>query len=425
MADQPQVQSQDQQYAAPPVTSYSQLTTARVPLSEAQAAFESKDANGRTPIVVLSERKGRINTSYLIMAAIVLVLGWLLGIWQNNTWVIGLATIVALAIVGIAIYRSFYVTIPEGTNALLAQRGKYLRTSGPGLYVLSPFVSVTHLVTKREIPFEVPVAEAPTRDNVRASADVMVTFTIADPFRFVYGVSAEDFDRVFQAACQSELRTMIRNMSLSQVNDLTGADTSQVLASLNAKVEPYGVAVQKVNITYARPPVEFLASQEGRELAALRQVEQAEIQALAQRRQADQEVLAQQAMIAQVEREREALKVSVQAAEIRKHIVELEAEAERLRLAKLEERLRDFPEAVRWDVESAQLDIARGLASNTRAIVQVGTASEISRVLAMGDSFKEATTQQAAGTNNTGEVGSDLTKGPDLAKEGQRRSTTS
>ena len=90
-------------------------------------------------------------------------------------------------------------------------------------------------------------------------------------------------------------------------------------------------------------------------------------------------------VIAEVGRDREALQSRVQEAETLKRLVELEAEAEELRLARLEERLKNYPKAAQWEVETLQLEIGRALAGNTRAVLQVGSASDITRAFVMRD----------------------------------------
>ena len=58
-----------------------------------------------------------------------------------------------------------------------------------------------------------------------------------------------------------------------------------------------------------------------------------------------------------------------QEAAARRTAVEHEAQAEALRLAKLEERIAASPNAARYDLELARLRVAGQLAGNTRAIV--------------------------------------------------------
>ena len=384
MADEPAAQA-----PIPPVQDETQLTQARVPLDQAADAFARRDASGRIPIVVLPERASRVSPQLLLAAAVALGAGLSLGLWTDRFWLIlaGIAGAVLLVVLGVQ--RSFRVQVPEGTSALLAARGRHERTIGPGLHVVPPYVAVTHLVTRREIPFEVPVTEAPTQDNVRAVVDSLVTFCIIDPYRFVYNVSADDFDQVFQAVCQEALRAMVRRTPSDRVADLAGEDKTELRAAIGVGVAAYGVEVRTATITYAQPPAEFIRTQEARQLAVLQRAEQGERQALAQRRQADDEALARQRILAQVAREQEELLAQAQRADARQRAVEAEAAVEELRLAKLEDRLRRFPNACRWEWEGERLGVARSLAGNTRAVLQVGNADDIANALVVRDVLQD------------------------------------
>jgi len=329
---------------------------------------------------------------------LILAGGILWSVLAGNFLLISAAIPLSLVFFVLAIFRSFLVRIPEGAYGLLQQRGKYLRTIESGTQILPPWIVVSHLVTRRIIPFDVPVQEAPTQDNVRSTVQALVTFTISDAYRFVYSISASDFDQVFQAACQNTLRAMVRQISSDEVNNLTRRDTSELRDALSNASEPYGVKMVKVNIIYAHPPVDFVRSQEARQLAMLQQAEQAEQQALLQRKQTDGETLARQAVIARVGRERDELQVQVQKAEIRRRVVELEAQAEELRISKLQERLNSYPRAAEWEWQGEQLEVARGLASNTHAVVQLGSsgANDIARAFLLRDVMQEQDTQANA-----------------------------
>jgi regulator of protease activity HflC (stomatin/prohibitin superfamily) len=376
---------------------YIQLTSARVPLEQAGDALVSQDANGRTPIVVLTQRQNRINNVLLLIGIVILIGGIVWAVFSGNPLLGGAAVPLFLIFVVLAIFRSFLVRIPEGAYGLLQQRGKYLRTIESGTQILPPWIVVSHVVTRRIIPFEVPVNEAPTQDNVRSTVQALVTFSISDPYRFVYHISATDFDQVFQAACQNTFRAMVRQISSDEINNLTRQDTSALRETLSAASEPYGTTVEHVNIIYAHPPTDFVHSQEARQLALLQQKEQAEQQSLALRKQTDEEALSRQAVIARIERQREELQLQIQQAEIRKQVVELEAQAEELRLARLQERLEKYREAANWDWAGEQLGVARGLASNTHAVVQVGPggATDIARAFLLRDIIQEQQEPQA------------------------------
>lgn len=366
-----------------------QLTQTRVPLDEAGDAFAMRDDTGRIPIVVIPQRLNRIRNELVLLGVAFIIGSVVMGMFLVDALALmSLLFVVGVLLLVLGFYRSFMVRIPEGVNGLLARGGRYTRSIGSGTHVIPPWIAVTHLVTRREIPFDVPVQESITQDNVRANVDTMVTFNIDDPYKFVYSISADDFDQVFQAACQDGLRKIVRSVTSDEVPDLARHDLSELRTILSEAVEPYGITIMKVTITYAQPPLEFLQSQEARKLAALQQAEQAEKQALAQRRQADTDALARQRVIAEVEREREVLQVEIQKAEARRRVVELEAEAEELRLAKLEERLKNYPTAAEWETAGLRLDVARALAGNTRAVLQLGDASDIARAFVVRDTLQ-------------------------------------
>lgn len=364
---------------SPGLQDYTQLTQVRIPLERAGEAFATRDQSGRIPIVVIPERAVRVSTELAIIAGVIFAAGLLSGNVFQNAWLPWLGVVVGLAVIGFMLYKATRVLIPEGVNALLAQGGKYTRTLGSGVAILPPWVAVTHLVTRREIPFTVPVEDAPTQDNVRALVHALVTFSITEPHRFVYNISADDFDLVFQAACQGELRAMARGISSEKINDLPLEDLTSLRQTLSKEVEPYGVTIMKVSITFAQPPLDFMRSQEARQLATFHQSEQKEQHTLAARRQADEDALLQQKILAQVERDRALLCAQTEQATVRRQMIELEAQAAELRLALLEERLRKFPHAARREWQAEQLGVMRELAGNARAILQLGNTDGLLR----------------------------------------------
>lgn len=381
MASQPPVN--------PSLQSYSQLTQVRIPLERASEAFSTRDQSGRIPIVVIPERTVRIPVEFLIVAGILMLAGFLGGNALQQVSLPWLGIVAGLALLGFTFYKATRVLIPEGVNALLAQGGKYTRTIGSGIAILPPWVAVTHLVSRREIPFTAPVEDAATQDNVRALINALVTFSITDPHHFVYNISADDFDLVFQAVCQGELRAMVRGIASDKINDLPLQDLRPLLETLSKQVEPYGITITKASITFAQPPLDFMRSQEARQLAAFHQAEQQEQHTLAAHRQADEDALMQQKILAQVERDRASLCAQTEQATVRRQLIELEAQAAELRLALLEERLKKFPRAAQWEWQSEELAVMRELAGNARAILQVGNTDGFLRAWLTRDHLAE------------------------------------
>ncbi len=392
--------------SAPPeyYADYSQLTQARVPLEEASLAFSTRDEDGKLPIILVPTQLLRVRNELLIAAAVIFVSGLFLGRLFNMSNLVILAYIISPIVLLLGLLPAFLVRVPEGTKALLTRGGRYLRTVNPGLHFLPPWIIVSHLVTQREIPFDVPIVGAPTKDNVRATVDTLFTIRIRDPYQFVFNISAIDFDQVLQAICQDTLRAFVRTITSYEVMDLKNANVGHLLELLNSDMDSYGVEMRKIEITFAQPPAEFMRSQETRQLAVLQQEEQKEMQALAIRRQIDADALAFQQVAAQLEREKEMLQLALQKAAIRRQVEELEAETEEFRLARMNERMSQYPEAWVWEKELVRLEVARALAGNTRAMLQLGEASDITRAFLVRDVLQNTPVPPAVSTTDDGQT---------------------
>ncbi len=384
------------------VQNFTQLTQVVVPLDEAAQAFAVRDASGRIPIVVVPQRSTRIRSGLFVTGLILVAAGIATVVWgstygPNAMAFAALAVLAGIILLALSLFGAFRVLIPEGVNALVARGGRYEKTVGPGIHFLMPWIHVTHLVSRREIPFDAPGVEVPTADNVLATVDTLSLFQITDAYKFVYNISADDFDAVFLAANQEQVRRLVRGITVDQVHDLPRTDLSDFVHDLSESVARYGVTIVKVVVTFAQPPADFVRSQEARQLAIVQQTEQAEQQALALKRQVDQAELRQQEMVAQVERERTALEIQIQVAQTRRQVVELEADTEEFRLARLQDRLQKFPEAARWEWAGEQLGVARALAANSRAILQLGSADDILRTFMVREMVSEQRSEVANG----------------------------
>jgi len=324
-----------------------QLAQVRVPLEDAGAVFESRDASGRTPVVLLPLRNLRIRWDLLAIAGGLLLFGivTLLFNWNFLLTVAGFAAAAVLAVLGLT--SAFFVRVPEGTNAMLVQSGRHLGVLAPGPHVVPPWIVVSHVVTRRQVPFALPRVEAPTQDNVSATLDAFATFSIADPALFVYSIAVPDFDLVLQAACAQATRSLIREQSWSSMLDLSTNQAEALRSAIDADVRPYGVHIDHLNITHARPDSAFLQAEGARQLAIVQRAEQTERQALAERRQRDEGALID------------------------------------LRLSHLEQALEHYPAAANWEWQGAQLEVARALASNGRAVLQLGRPTDVLSALLM------------------------------------------
>jgi regulator of protease activity HflC (stomatin/prohibitin superfamily) len=377
--------------------SYVQLTQQRVRLRRAAEVFATPDDAGRYPIVVLVKQGGRFQTELLVVAAVIAAAVVLAPLPPLLT-IAGLVLTVVFVLAGSA--RAVFMPVPEGTQAVLAERGRFLRVAGPGVQRVPPTVVVTHLVTTREIPFGTLVRAAPTADDVRIDVEILFTFRIDDPGKFVFNTTAPDFDAVCLGAAQAIVRETARTVLSEQALDLAGQESKPLREALTTALERYGVTVSRVLVVRVDPPGEFLATRESRRLAVLRTTEQEEQAGFGRRVQADRDALARQEAEARFERARAQAEL---AAAVRRREVELDAEIEAVRMAKLEERLAAYPDAMRWDWAGQRLKVARKLAGNSRALIQLGGSGDIADAL-VARTAMEAAGDEAAGDETAGSV---------------------
>jgi regulator of protease activity HflC (stomatin/prohibitin superfamily) len=366
--------------APPPGTEYVQLTQVRVPLNDAADAFTVPDAAGRFPIVVLTGARSRVRNELVAAGLVMVVLGF---IFDLNLAVRGGLVALGVVLFVLGVFQSFVVRIPEGAQALALRRGRFERTLPAGVHILPPWIAVTHVVTKREIPFAAPGHQVPTADGVRVDIDLLITFSIEAADRFVFAISAPDFDQVCQAASQDALRRLVRGMPSETVLDTAGAESDTLRVSIGVDLEGYGVVVYKVVVMAVRPPDAYMASLEARRLAVVQQAEQAETHELNRRRAAD---------VMDLQRQRE---------EGRREVIELDATNESRRLELLQQRLEAYPQAARWDFDSERLEVAKALAGNDRALLAIGDPSRLTDALLLGDRMDDD-----AGSPKAGEAGS-------------------
>src|SRR4029079_6383173 len=217
--------------ASPPLLI--QLTQVRVPLDEGADALSTPDPAGRLPIVILPRHALRIRNELVIAGVIVLVIGLLLDLTLAARG--GFLGIAGVLIV-LGVFQSFRVPVPEGSQAVLLRGGLFQRTLGPGNHWVVPWIIVSHIVTTRETPFDAPAVSIPTKDDVRTNVDILMTFTIAAPEKFVFTISAPDFDQICQATCQENVRLLVRDKDSDDVLDMGAADTERLRTEIGGEL---------------------------------------------------------------------------------------------------------------------------------------------------------------------------------------------
>ena len=254
------------------------------------------------------------------------------------------------------------------------------------MHRVNPFLALTHVITTRELAFDVPVAAVRSSDGVNVNVDLVLTLGIEDPVKFAYTITTGDLDAVHprhQPGGRPPAGPRHRGAVRARPRVRRGGRSCAPRSTPSSSRTGSGSGTSRSRGSCSR--TQLTASLEARRLAAIQLSEEQETFALEERRLNDR------ANLIALEQES------------RHKALELEAEAEALRLAKLEERLRAYPTAAHYDLELQRLKVAQQLAGNSRAVVSMGGGDLVSSLL---------TAQQANGVASSPEPAPDTAPAP-------------
>jgi regulator of protease activity HflC (stomatin/prohibitin superfamily) len=157
--------------------------------------------------------------------------------------------------------------------------GRYARTSGPGLFLLLPFLEWRSTVDIRTSATSVEEQETITKDNVPMKINAVIWRRVVDPQRSLIEV-ANVGDSVTQAAVTA-LRATIGQHTLDEVLKDQDSIAAELQIKLDAVTEPWGVKVEQVQMKNIEIPATMQRAM-AQEAEALREKRARQIKAEAE-----------------------------------------------------------------------------------------------------------------------------------------------
>jgi regulator of protease activity HflC (stomatin/prohibitin superfamily) len=157
--------------------------------------------------------------------------------------------------------------------------GRYARTSGPGLYFLTPLLEWRTTVDLRTSTTSVEQQETITRDNVPIKINAVIWRRVVDPAHSLIEVT-DVGDAVTQVAITA-LRGIIGQHSLDDVLKAQDAISEALQATIDKVTEPWGVKVERVQMKNVEIP-ETMQRAMAQEAEALREKRARQIKAEAE-----------------------------------------------------------------------------------------------------------------------------------------------
>ncbi|WP_435101010.1 SPFH domain-containing protein [Halarchaeum sp. P4] len=210
----------------------------------------------------LGRTSARIGWRHLIGVAVLgvgLLLAPVVG-WTSVLVALGLLVAGYLAVDSIEIVQAY-------ERRPYTVLGKFEGMLGPGINVVIPLVTETHVFDIRTQTIEVPTQEAITRDNSPVRADAVVYLSVVDAEKTFLEVEA--YRQAVAYLAQTSLRAVIGDMELDDTLSRREEMNDRIHDQLDDTVAEWGVDVEAVEVKSVMPSDGVVAAME-RQTAAER-----------------------------------------------------------------------------------------------------------------------------------------------------------
>lgn len=167
---------------------------------------------------------------------------------------VGVAVVAILVLLSASLF-----TVHQGRQALVLQLGNPVRTiQQPGLNMKVPFLQQVEFFERRTLDFDAPTVELVLGDQKRLAVDTFARYRISDPLLFRQSSGNElNFRLRMEPIIFSALRSVLGEVSLFQV---LSSDRNQLMARIrdeaNRALTRFGVTIVDVRIKRADLPAE-------------------------------------------------------------------------------------------------------------------------------------------------------------------------
>jgi regulator of protease activity HflC (stomatin/prohibitin superfamily) len=155
--------------------------------------------------------------------------------------------IIGIIVVIVLIFVPMAVKIvAEYERGVIFRLGRLVGARGPGLFLIIPFVDRMVKVDLRVVTMDVPAQEVITKDNVTVRVNAVVFFRVVDPEASV--VKVMDHIRATSQISQTTLRNVLGQSELDELLAQREKLNQMLQQIIDEHTDPWGVKVSAVEI---------------------------------------------------------------------------------------------------------------------------------------------------------------------------------
>jgi regulator of protease activity HflC (stomatin/prohibitin superfamily) len=171
------------------------------------------------------------------------------------------ASVFVLVIVAVVIFYLLRAIrmVPQGYAYTVERFGKYVRTLGPGLGLIIPFIDkIGAKQNMMEQVIQVPSQEVITRDNAMVTVDGVAFYQVLDAARATYEIN--DLQNAIINMTMTNIRTVMGSMELDSLLSQRDEINQRLLGVVDQATHSWGVKMTRIEIKDINPPRDLVDS---------------------------------------------------------------------------------------------------------------------------------------------------------------------
>lgn len=161
-------------------------------------------------------------------------------LYDTLIWVVTIAVLAAILL------PQMFKILREYERAVVFRLGKYLKTKGPGLIFLIPFIDKIERVDLRVLTINVDRQEVITKDNVTVHVDAITFFRVIDAEEAV--IQVEKYIHATSMLAQTTLRSIVGQVELDELLAEREKVNQNIQEIIDRQTDPWGIKVVSVEV---------------------------------------------------------------------------------------------------------------------------------------------------------------------------------